>query len=154
MTHGGQPAPRVAAADSIVIGLLAWLVPGAGHLRLGLRSFALVYFLAITIPFLVGMALGGVKSSTDFRENFWLFLAELGVGSYTLVFFGIAQLLGPIPAERLPDYLCFTPGLEVAQIYLAIAGMMNVLAVLDALSRAQTGGTPVLHQEVVKEAPQ
>ncbi len=103
---------------------------------------AAVFFIAITFPYLTGLALGGVKTSVDPRSNHWLFLAELGVGSYTVVGYLVSRAL----PDR-PEYMSFYPGSDVAQIYLATAGLLNVLAVLDALSRAQTGGLPVYHHE-------
>ncbi|HMQ16143.1 MAG TPA: hypothetical protein PKC49_09235 [Phycisphaerae bacterium] len=132
-----------AEARTLTAGVLAWLVPGAGHFWLGLRGLGTVYFVAITLPFLTGVALGGVKTTVNPRANVWLFLAEMGVGGYTTVGFLASQAL----PDR-PEYICYYPGADVAQIYLAVAGLLNVLAILDALSRAQTGGLPVNHHEL------
>lgn len=129
---------------TILAGFLAWLLPGAGHYWLGQRALGAVFFLAISFPYLTGLALGGVKTSVDPRSNHWLFLAELGVGSYTVVGYLASRAL-----PNRPEYLSFYPGSDVAQIYLATAGLLNVLAILDALSRAQTGGLPVYYHESV-----
>jgi hypothetical protein len=137
-----MPDKPATAERTILAGLFAWLLPGAGHYWLGQRGMAAVFFAAISFPYLTGLALGGLKTSVDPRVNHWLFLAELGVGSYTMIGFLAGQAL----PDR-PEYLSFYPGAEVAQIYLATAGLLNVLAVLDALSRAQTGGLPVYHHE-------
>lgn len=132
---------------TIQAGVLAWLLPGAGHFLLGMRSLGVVYFVAISFAYFVGMLIGGVKTSVDPVGNVWLFLAELGCGGYTGVFYLIAQSLPTVPAWQSSPYVSYYPEQDVAQIYLAVAGLLNVLAILDALARAQTGGLPVFHYE-------
>ncbi len=143
----GDLAPRTIGA-----GLLAWLIPGAGHFWLGYRGFAGLFFAAITLPFLVGMALGGVKMAFNVSENYWLILAELCIGSYSLVFYAVSQAVGPVTDANAARLLSSYPGSDVAQIYLAIAGLLNVLAVLDAMTRAQTRGLPVFYHELHEPA--
>jgi len=126
-------------ARTVTAGLLAWVLPGAGHFWLGYRGLGLIYFVAITLPFVTGAALGGVKTQINPRENVWLFLAEMGAGAYTTAGFLLGQAL-----PDKPEYRCYYPGSDIAQIYLAVAGLLNVLAILDALSRAQASGSPVI----------
>lgn len=131
------------AVEMVQAGVLAWLLPGAGHFFLGYRGFALVYFIAISFPYLAGLVIGGVKYSVNPQANPWLFLAELGVGGYTILFTLLSYAL---PAKL--EYMSIYPETDVAQIYLAVAGLLNVLAVLDALARSQTGGLPVYYHEM------
>jgi hypothetical protein len=137
MAHAPDTATRTMQA-----GLLAWVVPGAGHFFLGHRGLAWVFFAAITFPYVTGAALGGIKTSINPRDNQWLFLAELGVGSYTMVGWAASRAL----PDR-PEYISYYPANDVAQIYLAVAGLLNLLAILDAVARAQSGGLPVFHHE-------
>ncbi len=161
-------------ARTIQAGLLAWLVPGAGHYFLGYRNFALVFFLAISVPFWAGLAIGGVVNSVNPGKNPWLFLAELGIGGYTapnvFVTWSIEnRLLQELRLPAIPDqrsspveydrwarararYVAYYPESDVAQIYLATAGLLNLLAILDAISRAQTGGQPTFHHEAEGDA--
>jgi hypothetical protein len=154
---------------SIQAGLLGWLLPGAGHWFLGQRGLGLVFFIAISVPYLVGIVLGGVLDSANPRTNPWLLLAEVGVGSYTIPSFVGSQALeqrvlhavglraAPEQSEhdeytryldaRAP-YMSFYPESDVSQIYLATAGLLNLLAILDAVARAQTGGLPTYHREL------
>ena len=133
-------------------GILAWILPGAGHYFLGQRGLGIVLFVTISFAYGVGLAVGGVKNSVNPRANGWLFLAEMGVGGYTV--------LGYVVSERLPDYgvkepspyVSYYPESDVAQIYLAIGGLLNLLAILDALMRAQTGGAPVFYLEAERSS--
>lgn len=161
-------------AKTVQAGLLSWILPGAGHYMLGHRGLALVFFFAITIPYLTGLAIGGVTNSVNPRTNRWLFLAEMGVSGYTVPSFFISRTiergilknlgLGHIPPEggagsahqtwvrARAKYVAYSPESDIAQIYLAAAGLLNLLVILDAISRAQTGGLPTYHRELVAEA--
>jgi hypothetical protein len=148
--------------EVVQAGVLAWILPGAGHYWLGQRGMAAVFFVAITFPYLTGVAIGGIKNSINPYSNHWLFLAEMGCGAYTSGFLLVnhqmreippqllknPERLNELPAETVMRYVSFHPGAEVAQIYLAVAGLLNVLAILDAMARAQSGGLPVFIHEV------
>jgi hypothetical protein len=144
---------RPAAADatrSIQAAILAWILPGAGHYYLGHRGIAAVFFVAISVPYWTGVAIGGVKDSVNPVANKWLFLAEMCSGGYTTTSYfasrRIESQLAALPArEREQQAIPFSsyyPESDVAQIYLATAGLLNLLAILDALARAQTNGAP------------
>lgn len=137
---------------TIIAGILAWVLPGAGHYWLGKRGLAAVYFVAISLPYLAGAAIGGVKYSVNPITNRWLFLAELGVGSYTSALYGLSVSLPNKAVTEPSPYMSYYPETEVATIYLAVAGLLNVLAVLDALMRAQTD-QPLYHHELAANPP-
>jgi hypothetical protein len=162
-------SPPPSTGKLIQAGLLTWLVPGLGHWLLGQRGLGAVFFLAISIPYFVGLAVGGLKNSINPWSNRWLFLAELGIGGYTSVGLlansRIGELdlhtvaaasdptvlrerpLSPHTKELLSRYVSYSPESDVATIYLATAGLLNLLAILDALTRAQTGGLPTFYRE-------
>ena len=50
--------------------------------------------------------------------------------------------------DRNPDHQVLY---YLGQTGLAVAGLLNLLAILDALARAQTGGLPVFYQELEPE---
>jgi len=143
MKQKPDPAIRMFQA-----GILAWILPGGGHFFLGHRGLAAVLFVAITFAYGTGLAIGGVKNSVNPRANRWLFLAELGIGSYTTVGYMVSNRLPDYGPKELSPYVAFYPETDVAQIYLAIGGLLNLLAILDALTRAQTGGLPVFYHEM------
>ncbi|MBN2447634.1 MAG: hypothetical protein JXO22_12950 [Phycisphaerae bacterium] len=161
---------RVNADKMIQAGVLAWLIPGGGHFLLGHRALGAVFFAAISFTFFFGLALGGIKNSVNPFTNRWLFLAELGTGGYTVASYVVNLKVGEIKPQQLatprdsntpdprdqidPDvyakYVSFYPAADVAQIYLATAGLLNLLAILDALTRAQTGGLPTYYRELAE----
>lgn len=143
MKRNADPTKRMLQA-----GILAWILPGAGHYFLGHRGLATVFFVAISFAYGTGLAIGGVKNSVNPRENRWLFLAEIGIGGYTTVGYVVSNVLPTYGAKELSPYVSFYPESDVAQIYLAVGGLLNLLAILDALTRAQTGGLPVFYYEM------
>jgi hypothetical protein len=138
---------RNATTRMLQTGILAWILPGAGHFYLGHRGMAIVFFVAITFAYGTGLAVGGVKNSINPRVNRWLFLAEIGIGGYTTVGYLVSNALPTYPPDELSPYVSFYPESDVAQIYLAVGGLLNLLALLDAVTRAQTGGLPVFFPE-------
>lgn len=133
------------------IGLLAWLLPGAGHYALGQRGLAKILFIAISAPYLFGALVGGVKESINPRANGWLFVAECGVGSYTFAGWMLASRLPSIAPPTPSPYSSYYPESDVAQIYLATAGMLNLLAILDAMARASSGGQALFAREAARK---
>jgi hypothetical protein len=121
---------RAAAADEIQSGwlvllcLASWAVPGAGHLWLGRRSKGLVFLLALPLMFAIGLAIHGCLFPFNLSE--WLValaaVADVGIG----VPYFIATALGYGAGEvRSVTY-------EYGNAFLIVAGLLNLLVVIDA----------------------
>ena len=161
---------QASTGKMIQAGFLTWLLPGLGHWFLGHRGLAVAFFAAISFPFWTGLAIGGIKNSINPWSNHWLFLAEMGTGGYTSACLFINVNVGDLDPRKLADpkylnteeaaekrsewlrYMSYYPESDVSQIYLATAGLLNLLAILDALARAQTGGLPTFHREMAAAA--
>ena len=63
--------------------LLAWVVPGAGHLYIGRRTRGIVIFATLGIMFWAGIALGGVMTVDRAGEPWW-FAADMLTGAHGL----------------------------------------------------------------------
>jgi hypothetical protein len=118
------------AAEAGVTGLplpalmiLAWLVPGLGHLLLGRRQRALVFMVVIVVAFVVGIVLQGelILPRTGDPLSYLAFVANLGNGA---LFLG-AKLTG------LGAGVVTADSYEFGNTFLLTAGMMNLLLVLD-----------------------
>jgi len=123
-------AEEVAAKSRPALGRLvrlcvaAWLVPGFGHLLLGRKWRALILFAAILGMFLFGLAMRGEFFATD-------------TGSYlkTLGYYGEMCVGVAMPAARFFGYSGGDPffvSSDYGTAFLVAAGMLNVLAILDA----------------------
>ena len=108
----------------VLLCLAAWAVPGAGHLWLGRRSKGLIFFVALPLMFALGLALKGRLFPFDMSE--WLValaaVADVGIG---MPYF-IAKALGyGGGAVRAVTY-------EYGNAFLIVAGLLNLLVVIDA----------------------
>jgi hypothetical protein len=136
--------------------VLAWLAPGAGHLYLGRRLKAIVFFAIVMTTFSLGLAFDGRPSVIDERQPVLSYLqvfANLGTGPVELFvrhrIFG--ELAYRLPAEDMTDRgrqdpktnvgrklraLTRSPSTPYGTAYMWTAGLMNILLILDAFDIA------------------
>jgi hypothetical protein len=118
--------PRAAAEPGtlVLLCLVAWAVPGAGHLWMGRRQKGIVFMLAIPLMFLVGLLLHGRIFPFELSEPLvgLAAIANLGAGAPWL----LARLLetgaGTVTAASY----------EYGNCFLIVAGLLNFLVILDA----------------------
>ena len=130
-TVSAKAQPKLSTLVRVCVA--AWVVPGLGHLLLGRKWRALILFAAIVAMFLMGIAMRGEFFSTS-------------SGSYlqTLGYFGELCVGVAMPAARFFGYGGGDPlfvSADYGTAYLVAAGMLNVLAILDAYDVA-TGRKP------------
>jgi hypothetical protein len=106
-----------------VLMVLAWLVPGLGHVLLGRRSRAVVFFIVVVIAFLLGIALDGELILPHAGDPLSYLAAIASVGNGVL--FLVAHTVG------LGQGVVTSPAYEFGNTFLLTAGMMNLLLVLD-----------------------
>jgi len=119
----------------LLIALLAWLVPGAGHYILKETKRALIIFVTIVLTFCTGLYLGstGVIDPMGAKA---CYVAQ--IFSSPLV-----AILGSLTAKG--TYSLFGWSREVGQIYTSTAGLLNLLCIINAvylayLRKTQTAG--------------
>jgi hypothetical protein len=121
---GGPRETRLAQRLPLpVLMLLAWLVPGLGHLLLGRRLRAAVFCVVILVGFVAGLVLDGELMLPHAGDPLSYLAAIANIGNGVLFFvarhFNLGQ--GAVTA----------PGYEFGNTFLLTAGMMNLLLVLD-----------------------
>lgn len=124
------PAGKVEKPDTgklVRLCVAAWLIPGAGHYLLRRRGRALVLFLAIITMFVFGLVMKGQFFSTGSPS--WL---------ETLGYFGEMCIGAAMPVARFFNYAGDTSfvSADFGTAFLVSAGMLNVLAILDAFDIA------------------
>jgi hypothetical protein len=112
------------------VGFLAWLVPGAGHFALDERRRAMIIFVAIVPTFLVGLYVGSVGVIDPVDAKPW-YAAQVMNSPLVL-------LLGRISATG--NYPVYGRANEIGQIYTSIAGLLNLLCVVNAIYLAHLSG--------------
>ncbi len=107
----------------IVVGALAWLVPGAGHFLLDKRRQAVVILVAVVLTFLVGLYIGSVGVIDPVGAKPW-YAAQV-MNSPAVVLLGKISTTGNYPVYGRPN--------EIGQIYTSIAGLLNLLCIVNAV---------------------
>lgn len=116
--------------NPIVIGLVSWFFPGAGHLIQGCIKRGLIIGGAIWLMFLIALLSGGAYyPGFDFKDGSLLYLlnvfAKLGNGLGAI----ISWLISASPAPNIAALATF----EYGGRFLETAGLLNYLATIDAL---------------------
>jgi hypothetical protein len=135
--------------------ILAWVWPGLGHISLGQRRRGLLIMFGVLFLFVSGLLIGGLDVVDHKRDKLW-FLAQSLCGPVTFV----ADVANQGVVKRMPDnwerngdwkrrYLERDPDVlaqlkgtslgrvnEIGTLYIALAGLMNLVVILDALHRA------------------
>jgi len=119
-----------------LVGLAAWLIPGAGHVLLKKWGRTVMLGGSVWTSYVIGLAMGGhlFSLSTGQGSSPWLqvppMIANLGVG----LVYVISSVLGigfsdePQQAARATY--------EYGNTFLLIAGLLNYLTALDAFDIA------------------
>jgi hypothetical protein len=122
--------PRAAAEPGrlVLVGVLAWLVPGAGHLFQGRREKGLVFLLALPLMFAIGLWLHGRLFPLELSDPlvFLGAIANRGVGGPYVLAYLMDAGAGTVTAASY----------EYGNTFLMTAGLMNFLVILDALDVA------------------
>jgi hypothetical protein len=124
-----RPAVPRAVANPLLAAVLAWLVPGAGHLFLKRGGRALLFFVLVLVSLSIGCKLQGNLYTPVAGQPLTL-LATWGCMGLGAPYFGLRYLLdyhGEINAA----------GYEYGTAFILTAGLMNLLLVLDAWDIAQ-----------------
>lgn len=112
---------------SLTAVLLTWLVPGAGHWYIGRRSQAVFYFLVITALFLAGLAIADFRNVHAGRHPYYFWGTYIFDGGATLAAYGLTYDLPMVRPLELLDVGC---------LYSAVAGLLNLLIMIDVFLRA------------------
>lgn len=119
--EAGPPGPPVSAELTLAGILGAWLLPGLGHLLIGRRAKAALYFGVITATFLAGTALAEGRNLSLERDPIYF-------GAY--MFNAGETALGWLLTRRLElDH--GIPYLQLGLTYTAVACLLNVVAMMD-----------------------
>jgi TM2 domain-containing membrane protein YozV len=122
-----------AARDSsrtVAAGLLAWVWPGLGHLFLGRRGKGLALMGSILALFMLGVAMdSSLKLHLGLEDPLALLFsaAQMGTGAPYVV----ARMLG------YEAGVVTSPTYEYGNTFTAVAGLLNILVILDALDTAR-----------------
>ena len=108
----------------VLLCLAAWAIPGAGHLWQGRRGKGLVFLLALPLMFVIGLLIRGRLFPFDMSEPLvgLAAIADIGIGIPYFIAKAVSAGGGDVRAVTY----------EYGNAYLIVAGLLNLLVVIDA----------------------
>lgn len=142
-----MPGPNASSASSAppapLVALAGWLVPGSGYWLIGHRTRAIVVGLSVITLFVIGVLVAGVAVVEPpdlgggggfmgrILQKPW-FLGQAMTGPLGLICAWIGDgVANDYPAAKARLW-------EIGTLYTAVAGMLNLLAIIDASYRASS----------------
>jgi hypothetical protein len=107
----------------LIVGLLGWFVPGGGYLVLKEKKHAIIIFATIVLTFATGLYIGSIGVINPVGAKPW-YVAQIMNSPAVAV---IGQL------TRTGDYPVYGRPSEIGQIYTSIAGLLNLLCIVNAV---------------------
>ena len=116
-------------ANPYLIAAAAWLVPGAGHLWLGRTQKGLIFLVLLPLMFATGLWLEGRLFPFQPSEPLVALaaFADVGIGIPYFVAKGLSLGAGNVISWAY----------EYGNTFIIVAGLLNMLVVLDAFDIAQ-----------------
>ena len=116
-------------SNTFLICAAAWAIPGAGHVLQGRPAKGVMFLVTLVLMFATGLCLEGRIFPFDLTQPLVALaaVADLGIGAPYFV----ARLLG-VGAGRVVAVT-----FEYGNAFVIVAGLLNMLVVLDAYDIAQ-----------------
>jgi len=121
----------------VIVGLLAWAIPGAGHFLIKERRRAVIVFVTITATFMAGIYIGSIGVIDSVGAKPW-YLAQIMASP-------AVKLISQVTRDG--QYPSYGKPFDIGQIYTAIAGMLNLLCILSAVYMAHCGRGEIIGEE-------
>ena len=112
-----------------LVGIAGWAIPGGGHFLIKQKKHAAVIFATIGLTFLIGLFVGSIGIVDPIGARLW-YLAQMLVSP-------LVGLLGQLSIKS--QIQVYGRPADTGQIYTALAGLLNLLCVLNAVYRAYSG---------------
>jgi hypothetical protein len=106
-----------------VVGLAGWLVPGGGYFLLKETKRALIIFITITLTFGVGIYIGSMGVVDPIGARLWYIVQLMNTPFVWII--GRMTAGGGYPVFGRPN--------EMGQIYTSIAGLLNLLSIVNSV---------------------
>jgi len=109
----------------LMVGLLAWLVPGAGHFIIKEKKRAVIIFITIVLTFATGLYIGSI--------------GIIDLSATTALYVKAAQIMNP-PIALVLGYYTYHNAYpvygwpnEIGQVYTMTSGLLNLLCIVNAV---------------------
>ena len=127
--HAERARPTQSSTNTYLICAAAWAIPGAGHLWLGRRQKGITFLVALTLMFAFGLWMEGRIFQFELAQPLVALAAFADIG------IGLPYVMARMMGAGAGRVIAIT--YEYGNSFLIVAGLMNMLVVLDAFDIAQ-----------------
>jgi len=117
---------------TLSVGLLAWLIPGAGHFVLREKKRSIIIFATIVLTFCTGLYIGSIGVIDTVGATPWYVYTAQIMCSPAVAILAHLTAGGGYPSFGQPN--------EIGQIYTSSAGLLNLLCIVNAVYLAYLRG--------------
>jgi len=110
----------------LIVGLVSWIIPGGGYFLIEQKKRGLVVTVTIVFTFALGLYIASIGAVDPVGHGLW-YIAQM-MASPLVALIGHMTAAGAYPVYGRP---C-----ELGQIYTSIAGLLNVLCIVNAVYSA------------------
>jgi cytochrome bd-type quinol oxidase subunit 1 len=107
----------------LMVGLVGWMLPGAGHLLLREKKRAIIIFITVVLTFCAGIYAGSIGVINPVGAKPW-YVAQV-MNSPAVAVLGYLTAGGGYRVYGWPN--------EIGQIYTSTAGLLNLLCIVNAV---------------------
>jgi hypothetical protein len=117
-------AEQTQSGSLVLLCVASWAIPGAGHLWLGRRAKGMIFLVALPLMFAIGLAIHGRLFPFNMSEPLVALaaVADVGIGIPYFIASAMGYGAGNV---RSVTY-------EYGNAFLIVAGLLNLLVVIDA----------------------
>lgn len=127
-----MPKPQ---QPQLLAALLGWCLPGLGHMSIGQKHRGRYICFGAMLLIISGILIGGIDA-VDHHNDFLWFLAQAGAGPVVILIDICTQnLITSLPIDEKATRVGLSHVNEIGTLFVAMAGLMNVVMMLDVLYR-------------------
>jgi len=116
--------------NPLVVGIISWFLPGLGHILQGRLIRGLIILIVVWAMFAVAVLSGGAYyPGFDFKDGTLLYLLNI----FARLGNGLGAAISFVLMNNPPPNVAAWATFEYGGRFLEIAGLLNYLAVLDAV---------------------
>lgn len=116
--------------NSWLIGLISWFLPGVGHIKQGYWQRGIILGGVIWLMFIIGIWSGGAYyPGYGFADGFLLYLLNI----FAKFGNGLGYIISYFLSQNAPNDAAAWATFEYGGRFLEVAGLLNYLAVIDAI---------------------
>ena len=132
----------------LIVAVLAWAVPGAGHFFIKEKKRAAIIFVTITATFTVGLFIGSIAVVNPVGGGWPWYIGQMLTSPAVVLVGQVAQDATQVaPDGQIVKLVSYGKPHDFGQIYTAIAGALNLLAILSAVYMAHSGRGEMIGRE-------